>query len=301
MNINSIQIIKKRKTLWLFFTCLCVIACIMMLACVVISLLFERALLTFSLLWFTPILFVCIWFIYVYKTRNDYGWIIDYMICKHIVCSPEGIKALTHQAGIPDSSFVLSKLIMIFGKGRTVKKLLIDNENKKFIYQEKSTFSKTYCFSDIINYEVYENGRREVEGTAGSALIGGAFFGLGGMIVGSNVARSINEMCSQLELIIRINDSANTQLNIAFINGGNINKSTSIYKEARKSLHAVCSELEFVLNARKLEEAATPFVEVSSKVPTSSKEKLQELKEMLDDGLITQEDYEQKKKQILGL
>ena len=28
---------------------------------------------------------------------------------------------------------------------------------------------------------------------------------------------------------------------------------------------------------------------------------LQELKEMLDDGLITQEDFEQKKKQILGL
>ena len=33
----------------------------------------------------------------------------------------------------------------------------------------------------------------------------------------------------------------------------------------------------------------------------SNKEQLQELKEMLDDGLITQEDFEQKKKQILGL
>ena len=33
----------------------------------------------------------------------------------------------------------------------------------------------------------------------------------------------------------------------------------------------------------------------------SKKEQLQELKEMLDDGLITQEDFEQKKKQILGL
>ena len=31
------------------------------------------------------------------------------------------------------------------------------------------------------------------------------------------------------------------------------------------------------------------------------REQLQELKEMLDSGLITQEDYEQKKKQILGL
>ena len=31
------------------------------------------------------------------------------------------------------------------------------------------------------------------------------------------------------------------------------------------------------------------------------KKKLQELKKLLDDGLITQEDYEQKKKQIIGL
>lgn len=301
MNINPIQIIKKRKTLWLFFICLCVIACIMMLVCIVQSLLFEKALLAYSLLFFIPILFVCIWFMYVYKTRSDYGWIIDYMICKRVACSPEGIEALTHQAGIPDRNFVLSKIIMIFGKGRTPKKLLIDSKNKKFIYQEKATFSKTYSFSDIINYEVYENGRREVEGTAGSALIGGAFFGFGGMIVGSNVSRSINELCSQLELIIRINDSANTQFNITFINGGNINKSTNIYKDARKSLHAVCSELEFLLNARRLEDAAMSLAGGSSKAPASSKEKLKELKEMLDDGLITQEDYEQKKKQILGL
>ena len=66
-------------------------------------------------------------------------------------------------------------------------------------------------------------------------------------------------------------------------------------------MHAVCSELEFVLNARKLEDAVTPFARAFSKTPTSSKEKLQELKEMLDADLITQEDYEQKKKQILGL
>jgi hypothetical protein len=33
----------------------------------------------------------------------------------------------------------------------------------------------------------------------------------------------------------------------------------------------------------------------------SAKEQLQELKELLDYGLITQEDYEIKKKQILGL
>lgn len=36
-------------------------------------------------------------------------------------------------------------------------------------------------------------------------------------------------------------------------------------------------------------------------IARQKEEQLQELKEMLDDGLITQEDFEQKKKQILGL
>lgn len=49
-----------------------------------------------------------------------------------------------------------------------------------------------------------------------------------------------------------------------------------------------------------LEQSSTAKQE-ESHVKKSNKEQLQELKEMLDDGLITQEDFEQKKKQILGL
>ncbi len=56
-----------------------------------------------------------------------------------------------------------------------------------------------------------------------------------------------------------------------------------------------------MINKKSLEQAIDgKKQEVIVKVKTS-KEQLQELKEMLDDGLITQEDFDQKKKQILGL
>ena len=62
----------------------------------------------------------------------------------------------------------------------------------------------------------------------------------------------------------------------------------------------VCSVLEYILNAKAISENDSVFEEDGS-MNKSNKEQLQELKEMLDDGLITQEDFEQKKKQILGL
>ncbi|MBR2903307.1 MAG: SHOCT domain-containing protein [Clostridia bacterium] len=43
---------------------------------------------------------------------------------------------------------------------------------------------------------------------------------------------------------------------------------------------------------------ATP---IQSTIDFSAKEQLQELKTMLNEGLITKEDFDKKKKQILGL
>ena len=69
----------------------------------------------------------------------------------------------------------------------------------------------------------------------------------------------------------------------------------------KSNLQSVCSILEFMLNEKTLEQSSTVKQEEKVVATKSTKEQLQELKEMLDDGLITQEDFEQKKKQILGL
>ena len=79
-------------------------------------------------------------------------------------------------------------------------------------------------------------------------------------------------------------------------------KSSSTYRKKIESLQYVCSTLEYIINRKTLEESATHNQTKDISVEkASNKEKLQELKEMLDEGLITEEDYEQKKKQIIGL
>lgn len=205
------------------------------------------------------------------------------------------------QKALPDSDFVITKEISILASGWSSTKLLIDNQNKKFFYQKGKIYSKAYKFSDIINYEVYENGKSQVQGRAGSALIGGAFFGLGGLIIGSSMSRNINEKCNQLKLIIRLNDFDCPQIVITYVDNVDWNKNDWMYRNMKENIQAVCSMLEYMLNEKTLEQSSTVKQEEKTSEQKSQKEQLQELKEMLDDGLITKEDFEQKKKQILGL
>lgn len=197
-----------------------------------------------------------------------------------------------------DNNFNTTKEINISASGWKLTKLLVDNDNKKFCIQKGYRFTKCYNFSDLINYEVYENGTSKVKGTAGKALVGGAFFGLGGLIIGSNMGKSIKEKCNELKLIIRVNDISTPQIVITYIDNVDWDKTGFTYRNMKENLQEVCSMLEFMINQKPLEETTQ---ENSQKFQTISKEQLLELKEMLNEGLITQEEYDQKKKQLLGL
>lgn len=202
------------------------------------------------------------------------------------------------------SDFFISKEISILASDgyavREVGKFLIDNTNKKFIYKKDKVYSKIFNFSDLISYEVYENGKSQVQGRAGAALIGGAFFGLAGLVVGSSMSRNISEKCNQLKLIIRLNDFECPQIVITYVDYAELDKLGADYRYMKKDMQTLCSMLEFMLNEKTLKQSFTVKQEELHE-QKSSKEQLQELKELLDEGLITQEDFEQKKKQILGL
>ena len=296
------QLIQKQKKSWLIAIIVMAICCAAMLVGVIVCFASEESgLAIFSLVMFIPSLIATICFVYTYKNRTDNDWVVDYVKAKHLTSSAEGFELLKQANIVPDSSFVLDKSIDIITTGWSAAKLLIDNQNKKFIYQKGKKYSKTYSFSDLINYEVYENGKSQVQGRAGSALIGGAFFGLGGAIAGGSRSRSINETCNQLKLILRVNDFNCPEIVIIYVNNVDVDKNSSIYKKMKNNLQSVCSMLEYMLNEHTLEQSSAVKQEEKNPVNTSSKEQLKELKEMLDDGLITQEDYEKKKKQILGL
>ena len=201
-----------------------------------------------------------------------------------------------------NGDFVVSKTISIAASGWSSTKLLIDSEHELFIYQQGDSLSKTYRFFDLINYEVYENGQSKVKGRAGSALIGGAFFGLTGLIVGSSMSRKIEDKCNQLKLMIRLNDLDHPQIVITYVDNVAWDKTGFTYRTMKENLKQVCAALEYMMNAKTLEQSVgEKTVNQIIKEEKTLKEQMQELKEMLDSGLITPEEYEQKKKQLLNL
>ena len=198
-----------------------------------------------------------------------------------------------------DNNFIISKTIPLATDSWTPEKLLIDDKNKQFIYQFGENFSKTFLFSDIISYDVYENGVSKVQGRVGSALIGAAFFGIGGLIIGSNMSRKIKETCTELKLIVHLSNLDCPQLVLRFAHNVNWDKSSAVYQNACAHLHRVCSIFEYMINSKTLEESSATVKKVKNE--KSNKEKLQELKELFDEGLITEEEFTSAKKQILGL
>ena len=190
------------------------------------------------------------------------------------------------------------KVIKINAEGFIKQQLIINETNKTFQYKIGDTL-KTYNFSDVINYEVYENGKSKVKGAAGRALIGGVFFGLAGAIIGGSASRKIDEKCTELKLIIRLNDLYNSQLIITYVSTNSWSKNSIVYKSYISNLQEVCSILEYMMNNKTIEENIP--LDTKEIITKSKKDELSELKELLDSGLISQGDYDKKKNQILGI
>ena len=186
-----------------------------------------------------------------------------------------------------------------------IGKILIDDKNKRVIFQKHSYYTKSFSFSDIFKYDIYENEQTVVQGRAGSALVGGLFFGVTGAIVGASRKRGVEEQVNILKIIIYVNDLECPKIEFTYVGGESLSRNSQKYIQIIKNLQEISSYLEYMINnvtfIESTEENSDNTTSPIPKKELSKKEQLEELKELLSDSLITQEDFEQKKKQILGL
>lgn len=204
-------------------------------------------------------------------------------------------KALSQQLHLQlkKSGFILEKEFEIYKY-----RFLVDKENKKFAVVERNRIVRIYDFSKVISYEIQEDGASVVKGSVGRSLIGGLFFGITGAVIGSSGKRKISNFCTDLRLLIRLNDLEEPLLNMQVINF-QVDKQSAVYKNAKQMLYEICAYLEYMINDKTLEQSAKE-TNVSEENKTT-KEKLNELKELLNENYITEEEYNEKKKKILNL
>lgn len=184
----------------------------------------------------------------------------------------------------------------------------VDTLGKRFKFKGDSSF---HTFGDLVNYELCENNSTIQKGSIGRAIVGGALFGEVGAIVGATTRKSQNVVDS---LYIRLTLKSSGMKTITFINSST-DRNGFIYKTARKSADEVLSELDLILaenQSTAAQTASQPQNEAQSAAPsvqlppqpepspTLIADELLKLKQLLDMGVLTQEEFDQQKQKLLN-
>lgn len=165
----------------------------------------------------------------------------------------------------------------------------IDEKNKLF-----KASGKIFKFEDLISFELVEDEQKIVEGgmSTGRAILGGAFFGNVGAGIGglSKMKKADKDFCTSMKIIYTVKNNKQATRAIPFI-FAKTDKSKAMYNQAKINAKATLEGFNYILGCNESSE------------PTDSAlanfEDLKKLKELLDLGILTEEEFESKKAELL--
>lgn len=186
---------------------------------------------------------------------------------------------------------------------RPLSKFILDSKSMKFQLLLSNRYSKIYGPNDLNDYEIKVDNeivvtsKTKTKKGIGKAVAGGLLFGGVGAIAGAAAGNSKSKTTQtqkeihHYSLVLKINDLSRPSYLI------NID-SAQIAEE-------IVATLDIFSNNKKEEVAyAEEVVEVKEEKPANHDydkfEEIKKYKELLDGGIITQEEFDIKKKEILG-
>lgn len=152
-----------------------------------------------------------------------------------------------------------------------------------------------YSYDDIVDFELLEDGESITKGGLGSALVGGLLLGGAGAIVGGITGKkNTKSVINNLKIKITVNDFQNPAVYIDLITT-QTKADSWMYKQFYKIAQDILSALSLIKSQNE-----SIKVNASNSIPSSADE-IFKYKELLNSGIITQDEFEAKKKQLLGL
>lgn len=179
----------------------------------------------------------------------------------------------------------------------TTKQMILANH--MFAYAGINSYKKfpehysLFNYDQIVDFEILENGSSIASGGLGRAAIGGILFGGVGAVVGAST-RSFKGNCEELKIKVTVNNYKSPAFYIPLINSST-SKTSKEYKEKMKMAQDTLSKLQLITNM-----LSAPN---NAKTPTADNkfEEIRQYKRLLEDGIITEKDFEAKKAELLGL
>ena len=236
------------------------------------------------------------------KSKYNDGWVCKscinkcgiFIIPKHCSCK-EVEKAIKR-------NIVNGERKNIFKATKKVGNYIhIDETNKLVAFP--SAFGKIdkvaiYNYSEILGCDVLEDGQSISKGGLGRAVAGGLLFGGVGAIVGGVTgSKKTKQIINSMKVKITVNDISNPTQYISLIESET--KSTSfMYSTAKNNAEQIVSLINIIINDNNtnLQQDTMKSIE-----DISVAEEIRKFKQLADDGIITEEEFENKKKELLNL
>lgn len=161
-------------------------------------------------------------------------------------------------------------------------------------FASKKVNPKIYKFDDIMEYELLENGYSITKGGVGRAIAGGVLLGGVGAIVGGVTGKKkTKSIINNLKIKITVNEISNPSVYINLIMSPTKDNSFT-YKMAYSSAQEILSTLSII--TKNAQNANNQNINNQ----TSVADELIKLKQLLDDGILTQEEFTREKGKILN-
>lgn len=171
------------------------------------------------------------------------------------------------------------------------KELYIDDLNQ--MWKLKPYGDLYFSFHDISSYECLKNGIGVLSVSIGRAVVGGLLFGGAGAILGGISGSKNKEEINEFRIIIKTSNKSYPELSINLLPTGKVKSDSLLFKSYCDKAEKIMLELDRI---RGVEESVIS----SNGSERSLADEILKYKNLLDVGAITQEEYNVKKRQLLG-
>lgn len=188
-------------------------------------------------------------------------------------------------------------LIDNFAPTSKVGMLSFDDNTQTFVIHKSRKQQDLYHYNQIVDFELLEDGETVTKGGLGRAAVGGLLFGgIGAIVGGVTGGKKSKGVCKSLQIKITFRNSPKQTEYLSFI-ATETKTSSIIYKNAYKSAQDALSALQLAVDKLPAPSVETPVMQQA----VSGADEILKYKSLLDAGIITEEEFNAKKAQILGL
>ena len=178
-----------------------------------------------------------------------------------------------------------------FNPKKKIATLEIDEASLLF-----SVNNEVFQYKNLLDFELIEDGETITKGGIGRAVAGGLVFGGAGAVVGAVTGKKTKSICNSMRIKLTLKNTYRDNIYINLI-ATDTKKSSIIYKAAQTNAQNCISALQIITDANN----QTSNQKSDTSTPISEADEILKFKQLLDAGIISQEEFEQKKKQLLGL